>query len=164
MINMRNMRGVAATIVVIFLTAILIFGTTLLTTADKVDDATMLFAQSTVNDTVNKIRTKGTFTQEDYDNLVLTLSSTGYAWDIELTVNSSDENPAKKSTGTQGSNIGDTIYITKKTSQVLQELPMTLKAGDTIEIKATLKSESWTDFFTRNSADRIVEASGMIAK
>ena len=76
----------AVTIIAIFLAAILMFVFPLMTMADKSDDVSQLSIQNATTDFTNKIRTTGKISQDDYDNFILTLASTGNSYNAEITV------------------------------------------------------------------------------
>ena len=128
----------AVTIIAIFLAAILMFVFPLMTMADKSDDVSQLSIQNATTDFTNKIRTTGRIAQEDYDNFSLTLASTGNAYDVEITVQKLDQNPAKKESGAT-TTIGQNVYYTMYTKQVLDGLPLDLTEGDivTVNVKNT---------------------------
>ena len=162
----------AMTVVAIFLAAILMFVFPLMTMADKKDDVSTLSVQTATDEVVNKIRTTGKLTQDDYDNLILTLASTGNSYDVDLTVQVLDENPAKKSSS-GGTVIGDNVYYDMYTTQVLENLStnrfMTLKEGDIVSVSVentnVTIAEQLRNFFYRvtgNSSSVITAASSGI--
>lgn len=126
----------AMTIVAIFLAAILMFVFPLMTMADKEDDVSTSSIQTATTEFVDSVRATGKLTQDDYDNFVLTLAATGNSYDVEITIQVLDENPSKKSSsGT--TTIGDNVYYTMYTTQVLEEVNtgyMALKEGDIISV------------------------------
>lgn len=127
----------AMAIVAIFLAAILMFIFPLMTVADEKDDVSTLTAQTATTEFTNEIRATGKLTQEDYDNFVLTLAATGNSYDVEMTVQVLDENPAKKETsGTV--TIGNNVYYVMYTTQILEQLQdagvITFKEGDIISV------------------------------
>lgn len=163
------------TIVVIFFAAIVMFVAPLMTMADKTDDTVNLSVQSATTEFTNKIRTVGKLTQEDYDNFVLTLGATGNAYDVEITLQILDENPKKKSS--EGTTvIGDNIYYTMYTSQVMDQLgaskTISLKEGDNVTVKVKNKNNTiavqlrnWAYKVTGNDSSTITaEASGIVTK
>ena len=81
----------AVTIIAIFLAAILMFVFPLMTMADKSDDVSQLSIQNATTDFTNKIRTTGYLSQDDYDNFILTLASTGNSYDAEITIQKLDK-------------------------------------------------------------------------
>jgi len=161
----------AVTIIAIFLAAILMFVFPLMTMADKTDDVSQLTAQTETTEFTNNIRTTGYITQDNYDNFVLTLAATGNAYDIEITVQKLDQNPAKKSSG-DTTTIGDNVYYTMYTTQVLESLPLSLTEGDIVSVSVentntTIASQLRNFMYkvTGNSSANIVaQASGIVTK
>ena len=159
------------TIIAIFLAAVLMFVFPLMTMADKTDDVTSLTVQTATTEFTNKARTTAYISQEDYDNFVLTLASTGNAYEPEITVQKLDENPAKKS-NSYTTTIGDNVYYTMYTSQVLESLPLSLKEGDIISVSVkntnnTIAGQLRNFMYkvTGNTAKTIAaESSGMVTK
>lgn len=127
--------NVAVTIIVIFTATIIMFIFPLMTMADKKDDVTQLTVQQAVTETVNQIRTTGYFSQEMYDNLILTLAATQNTYKVEMVVQKLDANPAAKTVGETVA-IGDNVYYVMYTAQVEESLPLQLSEGDIISISA----------------------------
>lgn len=123
----------AVTIIAIFLAAILMFVFPLMTMADKSDDVAQLSIQSATTDFTNKIRTTGYISQDDYDSFISTLAATGNSYQAEITVQKLDQNPAKKSSG-DTTTIGQNVYYTMYTTQVLEALPLSLTEGDIVSV------------------------------
>ena len=126
----------AMTIVAIFLAAILMFVFPLMTMADKEDDVSTSSIKTATTEFVDNVRATGKLTQDDYDNFVLTLAATGNSYDVEITIQVLDENPSKKSSSGSDT-IGDNVYYTMYTTQVLEEVSsgyMALKEGDIISV------------------------------
>ena len=127
----------AITVVAIFLAAILMFVFPLMTMADKKDDVSTLTIQTATTEFTDNVRTTGSITQENYDNFILTLGSTGNSYDVELTVHVLDENPAKKS-AYERTTIGDNVYYLVYTTQILESLRKSptyaLKEGDIVSV------------------------------
>ena len=135
------MGNSATTIIAIILAAILMFVFPLMTMADKTDDTVKLTVQTATTNFTNQVRNTGYLSQEDYDKFLLTLSSTNNSYDVELVVQKLDENPAKKAGGVNVQ-IGDNVYYTMYTTQVLDSLPLSLKEGDIISV--TVKNTNKT--------------------
>lgn len=161
----------AVTIIAIFLAAILMFVFPLMTMADKSDDVSQLSVQTATTDFTNKIRTTGYISQEDYDNFILTLASTGNSYNAEITVQKLDQNPAKKDSGTT-TTIGQNVYYTMYTTQVLSSLPLSLTEGDIVSVNVqntntTIASQLRNFMYkvTGNSTGNIVaQESGIVTK
>ena len=90
------MSDTVVTVVAIFLAAILMFIFPLMSTADRTDDISTQAVDTATTEFVDQIRSTGKITQNDYDNFVQTISSTGNAFDVELEVQILDDNPGKK--------------------------------------------------------------------
>ena len=125
------------TIIAIFLVAVLMFVFPLAAIADRNDDASQMYVQTTLDDFVNKIAAKGTLTKEDYEQLEAQLAATNNSYDIELVINVADVNPGKK---TGNNKIGDTTYYSVYTTQIETTLNNSeaqtyyLKEGDYIKV------------------------------
>ena len=122
------------TIVAIFLAAILMFIFPLMSMADRTDDVSSLAVQTTTTEFVDKVRTTGRLTLDDYDQFVATLASTGNSYDIEMTIQHLDENPGVKVTQADITKIGENLYYSEYTTQIEEKLEndgrINLKEGD----------------------------------
>ena len=114
------------TIIAIFLAAVLMFIFPLAAIADRNDDTSQMYVQTTLDNFVNKVAAKGTLTKDDYDQLESTLSATNNSYDIELEIDVKDVNPGKK---TDNQKIGDTTYYSVYTSQIIDSNTGTVKNG-----------------------------------
>lgn len=137
------------TIVAIFLAAILMFVFPLMSISERNDDIAEMAAQTATVEFVDNVRQTGRITQDGYASYVQTLASTGNSYDVELELKVLDENPGKKTAQTSGDKIGENIYYSEYTSQILEKLrvsdlkddgkdnntgKITLKEGDIISI------------------------------
>ena len=107
------------TIVAIFLAAILMFVFPLAAISEMNDQETLALVQSYTTEFVNKIRTKGKITVEDYEAYIQQLYATGNSYDIQFELKIADTNPGKK---TQNQQVGDTTYYGVYTAQVIDRL------------------------------------------
>lgn len=133
------------TIVAIFLAAILMFVFPLMSIAERSDDIAELTAQTAVSEFVDTARASGKITIDDYSRMVSSLEATGNTFDIEIEVKVLDENVGKKSAWTNGTVIGENIYYSVYTSQIMNYLSDTagsdagtylMKEGDIISVSA----------------------------
>ena len=131
------------TIVAIFLAAILMFVFPLMSIAERSDDIAELTAQTAVSEFVDTTRSAGKITINDYSTMVSALEATGNTFDIEMEVKVLDENVGKKSAWTNGTVIGENIYYSVYTSQIMNYLADTsgsdagtylMKEGDIISV------------------------------
>lgn len=121
------------TIVAIALAAILMFVFPLMTMSDRTDDVSQLSVETATTEFVDDVRTTGKLTLDKYDKFVQSVSATGNVYDVDMEVKVLDENPGKKTTQTEKNKIGENVYYSKYTSQILNELsssPLKLKEGD----------------------------------
>lgn len=164
----------AITVVAIFLAAILMFVFPLMTMADKTDDTTAMTVKSATTNFTNQIRTTGRLSQNDYDNFVLTLASTGNSYNPEITIMKLDTNPAKKASG-DTTTIGDNTYYIMYTTQVLESLnekPLTLSEGDIVTVKVqntnvTIANQLRNFMYKvtgKGDGTIVAESSGMVSK
>ncbi len=128
------------TIVAIFLAAILMFVFPLMSMSDRTDDVSQLAVKTATQEFVDKVRTTGRMTLDEYDKYVSTISSTGNSFDVEVELQILDENPGVKTTQAEMTKIGENLYYNKYTSQVEEELSnngaISLKEGDRISVTA----------------------------
>ena len=129
------------TVVAIVLAAVLMFVFPLLTVSENSDSTSGLSVQNATTEFVENIRSKGQITLDAYDRYVQTINSTGNTFDVQIEVQILDENPGVKTTQTNQKKIGENIYYTKYTTQVLDEITtnkkMTLKEGDIVTVMAS---------------------------
>lgn len=128
------------TIVAIALAAVLMFVFPLMTMSDRTDDVSQLSVETATTEFVDDVRTTGRLTLDKYEKFVETISATGNVYDVEMEVKVLDENPGKKTTQASADKIGENVYYSKYTSQILGEIkedPITgksktlaLKEGD----------------------------------
>lgn len=130
------------TVVVIVLAAVLMFVFPLLTVSENSDSTSQLSVQNATTEFVENIRSTGKITQDAYDKYVQTINSTGNTFDVQIEVQVLDENPGVKTTQTNYTKIGENIYYTQYTTQILDEIEnapkykKVLKEGDIVTVKA----------------------------
>lgn len=128
------------TITAIFLASVLMFVFPLMSISERNDDIAQLGVQTATVEFVDNIRQTGKITQDNYDAYVQTLAATGNSYDIEMEVKILDENPGKKPAQTNGDKIGENIYYSEYTSQILDKIEasksktMKLKEGDRVSV------------------------------
>ena len=147
------------TIIAIFLAAMLMFVFPLMSVSEKSDNISQLTVQTATTDFVDKVRTTGELTLDDYDKYIQTITSTGNAFDVELMVQIMDENIGVKTTQAETTKIGENIYYNLYTSQleiVLKDNKkhkITLKEGDrpsvTVKNTNTTIAQTLRNFFYR---------------
>ncbi len=133
------------TIVAIVLAAVLMFVFPLMSVSDRSDDISQLSVQNTTVEYVDNIRSTGKLSLEDYTKFVETLAATGNSYDVELELKVLDENPGKKAAQTDVEKIGENVYYTMYTTQIMEQInpnatqypngrTLLLKEGDIISV------------------------------
>lgn len=146
------MSDTLVTVIAIFLAAILMFIFPMLSVAERSDDISQLTVQTATTKFVDDSRAIGSITMDNYTTLVSTISATGNAYDIEMELKVLDENIGKKSAWTQGTVIGENVYYSIYTSQIVDVLESSdngvynMKEGDifSVSVKNTNKTMSQT--------------------
>ena len=135
------------TVIAIVLAAVLMFVFPLMTMSDRTDDVSQLSVETATTDFVDDVRTTGKLTMDKYSKFVENISATGNSYDVEMELNVLDENPGKKTTQAEKTKIGENVYYTMYTSQILDTInpsngvtkTLALKEGDmfTASVKNT---------------------------
>lgn len=135
------------TVIAIFLAVILMFLFPMLSVSERADDISQLAVETAVSNFVDNSRAIGKITIENYEQLVNALNATGNSYDIELEVKKLDENVGKKTAWLNGSVVGENVYYSVYTSQILETLlgnpssgidpeDYTMKEGDILSCTA----------------------------
>lgn len=134
------------TIIAIFLAAILMFVFPLMSLSERTDNISQLAVQTATTEFVDKAKTTGKITLDDYEKYLSTITATGNSFDVEMLVQQLDENPGVKTTQAERTKIGENLYYNKYTSQIEEELNRTsriaLKEGDIVSV--TVKNTNKT--------------------
>ena len=144
------MSDTFVTIIAIFLAAILIFLFPMLSVAERSDDISQLSVQTATNEFVDNSRSIGKITMDNYTTLISTIHATGNTYDVEMEIKVLDENIGKKSAWTQGQVIGENVYYSIYTSQIVDVLEKedvyAMKEGDflSVTVKNTNRTMSQT--------------------
>ena len=180
------MSDTLITIVAILLAAILMFIFPLLSMSERGDDISQLSVATATTEFVDNARAVGKITMDDYSELVSTIYATGNSYDVEMEVKVLDENVGKKSAWTNGTVIGENVYYSVYTTQILSYIAdyeneagttvrgggvYTMKEGDIISVsvknKNTTLSQTIRGVFysmTGNGSYQIsAQASGLVA-
>ena len=135
------------TIIAIFLAAILMFIFPLMSISERTDDVSQLSVQTATTEFVDKVRTTGKLTLDDYDKYVQTITSTGNSFEVSMQAQILDENPGVKTTQAETTKIGENVYYNLYTSQIESRLNdntnrITFKEGDRFSV--TVKNTNTT--------------------
>lgn len=148
------------TIIAIALVAVLMFVFPLMTMSDRTDEVSQLTVETATTEFVDDITKTGKITLDKYDKFVQNISSTGNSYDVEMEVKVLDENPGKKTTQAVSTKIGENVYYSMYTSQILDTLSsdnasqtkvLALKEGDIVSVSVkntnTTLSQQLKSFF-----------------
>lgn len=147
------------TIVAIVLAAILMFVFPLMSMSDRTDDIAQLTVTTQTTEFVDNVRTTGRLTMDDYSAFEQSIAATGNTYDIEMELQVLDENPGKKTTQADYTKIGENVYYSMYTSQILDTIApsggakkvLTLKEGDwfstTVKNTNTTLAQTLSNFF-----------------
>lgn len=130
------------TVVAIVLAAVLMFIFPLMSVSERNDDIAELSVQTATAEFVNDVRNTGKLTEDNYNKYLDTLSATGNFYDVEVEIKRLDENPSKNTALGTPDKIGENLYYSEYTSQILEQLEkpenkgvIILKQGDIISVR-----------------------------
>lgn len=129
------MGDTVITVIAILLAAILMFVFPLMTMSDRTDDVSQLTVETATTEFVDNVRTTGKLSLDKYSKFVESVSSTGNSYDVDMELKVLDENPGKKTTQATPNRIGDNVYYSKYTSQILDEITDEKGNSKTISLK-----------------------------
>ena len=169
------MQNSTSTLVALFVAAVFIFIVPLVTLTTRNDNVVQENVKLIVEEFVTDVKNTGEITKEKYENFENKLLATGNTYNIDMEVKYLDENPGKKLTQANYTKIGENVYYSEYTSQILNKLDsasgkITLKEGDRIYVEVsnenstaaqTIKS-SFLSF--SNEGEKVIKAdsSGMV--
>lgn len=151
------MSDTLVTVVAIGISAVLMFVFPLMTMSDRTDDISQLTVETATTEFVDRIRTTGKITPDEYFKFEQNIGSTGNIYNIEMEVRILDENAGKKTTQTVADKIGENEYYSVYTSQIEQVLnadkTYVLKEGDIVSVSVrntnqTLSQQLKNFFYT----------------
>lgn len=150
--KIKNERGAIddtfMTVIAIGVAVILLFIVPLMTLADRTDDTVQLAVSTSTSEFVNKIRTTGKLTYDEYNRFISTIQSTGNSYDVEIRFDILDENPGKKTMQSNPTVYGENVSYSVFTNQIVEKLEETgsgvynLKEGDMVSV--TVKNTNTT--------------------
>lgn len=129
------MSDTLITVIAIGLAAVLMFVFPLMTMSDRTDDVAQLTVETATTEFVDDVRVTGKITLDKYDKFVQNLSSTGNSYDVEMEIKVLDENPGKKTTIAQETKIGENVYYSMYTAQILDSITTSNGKSGTLALK-----------------------------
>lgn len=128
------MSDTLITIIAIFLFAVLMFIFPLMSVSERNDDIAQTVVQTATSEFVKKVATYGSIKPNDYNSYVQELYATGNTYEIEIEVQHLDENPGKKQVTTSADLIGENVYYSTYTTEILDKMfPTSGPTADTGE-------------------------------
>ena len=146
------MQNTTSTIIAMVLSGVLLFVAPLITLTDRNDDVTQENVKLIVEEFVTEVRNTGKLTRAKYENFESRLNASGNnVYDIEMELKILDENPGKKTSQAEYTKIGENVYYSEFTTQILKQLgiksdqenvelsndTIILKQGDFIYVEVT---------------------------
>ena len=126
------------TVIAIFLAAILMFVFPLMSLSERTDNISQLAVQTATTEFVDRIKTTGKLTLDDYQKYINTIVATGNSFETDILIQQLDENPGVKTTQAETTKIGENVYYNMYTSQVEEKLNskgrITLKEVDIVSV------------------------------
>jgi len=124
------------------------------------DDISQVAIETTTTEFVDNSRRVGKITMDDYADFISAIEADGDSYDVEIEVL---ENIGKKSEGTQGTVIGENVYYSIYTSEIVETLEKDgtyiMKEGDilTVRVKNSNKTSS-----QQNQNDFVAQHTGIV--
>ena len=137
------MQNSTSTIIALFVAAVLLFVVPLVTLTERNDNVVQENVKLIVEEFVTDIKNTGKLTMTKYQNFQNRLSATGNEYNIEMEIQYLDENPGKKLEQSNYTKIGENVYYSEYTSQILDKLnnstnkTIALKEGDLVYVGVT---------------------------
>lgn len=117
------MQNSTATIIALLVAGVLLFIVPLVTLTDRSDNVAQENVKLIVEEFVTEIRNTGKLTRARYQEFENKLDATGSnSFDIEIELKYLDENPGKKTAQTNYTKIGENVYYSEYTTQILKQL------------------------------------------
>lgn len=168
------MQSSTSTVIALFAAAVFVFVVPLVTLTERNDNVVQENVKLIVEEFVTDIKNTGELTLAKYQDFQNRLEATGNSYNIDIEIQYIDENPGKKLEQSNYTKIGENVYYSEYTSQILDQLEdkgqIILEEGDLIYVSVsnqnsttaqTLKS-SFLSF--SNDGEYVISAdsSGMV--
>ena len=145
------MQSTTTTVIAICVAAALLLVAPLITLTARNDNVVQENVKLIVNEFVTDIQNTGVITTAKYQDFENKLAATGNTYNIDIEVQHLDENPGKKTTQANYTKIGENVYYSDYTTQVLNQLnigsstgsgKIILKEGDRIVVDVSNTNET----------------------
>lgn len=147
------MQNSTSTIIALFLAGVFLFIVPLVTLTDRNDNVVQENVKLITEEFVTDIKNTGKLTKAKYQDFENRLTATGNVYDVEIEIQHLDENPGKKLEQANYTKIGENVYYSEYTTQILKQLgvrtgtesvgeelgsgTMILKEGDLVTVKVS---------------------------
>ena len=154
------MQNSTSTIIALLVAGVLLFIVPVVTLTDRSDNVAQENVKLIVEEFVTDVKNTGKLTRARFQEFQNELDSTGNnSYDIEIQVQHLDENPGKKTAQANYTKIGENVYYSEYTTQILKQIgiktdnenagtedTIILKEGDIIyvEVKNTNSTAAQT--------------------
>lgn len=134
------MSDTTTLVIGIMIAVVLFFVTPLVVTSQRVDEIARLNVDTITSNFVDQVRVTGKLTLDNYSEFIEDLTSTGNIYDVDMEIKILDENPGKKSLQTTTTKIGENIYYSIFTTQILEKLGTNTGTNPNAESEIYLKN------------------------
>lgn len=145
------MDNIGNTILALVVGCVFLFVVPMVTLTDRVDNVTQENADLIVSEFVTDLTNTGILTRTKYQDFESKLASTGLVYDIEIEIQHLDENPEKKTAQANYTKIGENVYYSEYTTQVLNKIGIKVDDNDEdfVESKDTIVLKEGDFVFVR---------------
>lgn len=127
------MQNSTSTVIALLVAGVLLFVVPLITLTDRSDNVTQENVQLIVEEFVTEVRNTGKLTRNRFAEFEQTLDSSGNnSYDIEIEIQHLDENPGKKTAQANYTKIGENVYFSEYTTQILKQIGIKTDNNDVI--------------------------------
>jgi len=136
------MQNSTSTIIALLVAGVLLFIVPLVTLTDRSDNVAQENVKLIVEEFVTDVKNTGKLTRAQYQEFVNKLDSTGNnSYDIEIEIKKLDENPGKKTAQANYTKIGENVYYSEYTTQILKQLGIKVDNEDVYSNDAIILKE-----------------------
>lgn len=117
------MQNSTSTIIALLVAGVLLFIAPLVTLTDRSDNVTQQNVKLIVEEFVTDVKNTGKLTRTRYEEFASELNSAGNnTYDVEIQIQYLDENPGKKTAQANYTKIGENVYYSEFTTQILKQI------------------------------------------
>ena len=116
------MQNSTSTIIALLVAGVMLFIVPLVTLSDRGDNVAQENIELIVEEFVTEVKNTGRLTRSQYQDFQNDLDATGNSYDIEIEIQVLDENPGKKTAQSNYTKIGENVYYSEYTTQVLDKI------------------------------------------